>query len=107
MGGSGGELVNPYTVFHSVIFNSVPAIQVHDYVKSYVGDGKPQKKFAIEYLERRLHWNNSLKSGRKYEDVLTTPALALSPGDGDFQVLKFLIAYCVTSMGMYKKYSAL
>lgn len=59
--------------------------EVHDYVKSYVGDGKPQKKFAMEYLERRSRWKNALKSGGKYEDDLTTPALALSPGDGEFQ----------------------
>ena len=63
-----------------------PTIQVHDYVKSYVGDGKPQKKFAMEYLERRSRWKNALKSGGKYEDDLTSPALALSPGDGDFPV---------------------
>jgi hypothetical protein len=55
-------------------------------VKTYVGEGKPQKKFAMEYLERRSRWKNALKSGGKYEDDLTTPALALSPGDGDFQV---------------------
>ena len=55
-------------------------------MKTYVGDGKPQKKFAMEYLERRSRWKNALKSGGKYEDDLTTPAMALSPGDGDFQV---------------------
>jgi hypothetical protein len=60
--------------------------QVHDYVKTYVGEGKPQKKFAMEYLERRSRWKNALKSGGKYADDHTTPALALSPGDGDFQV---------------------
>merc|ERR1712126_710063 len=59
--------------------------EVHDYVKSYVGEGKAQKKFAIDYLERRSRWKNSLKSGAKYEDDLTTPANALTPGDGEFQ----------------------
>merc|ERR1712203_500114 len=59
--------------------------EVHDYIKSYVGEGKPQKKFATDYLERRSRWKNSLKSGVKYEDDLTTPATALSPGDGEFQ----------------------
>jgi hypothetical protein len=59
---------------------------VHDYVKSYVGEGKAQKKFAVDYLERRSRWKNSLKSGAKYEDDLTTPANALTPGDGEFQV---------------------
>ena len=60
-------------------------VQVHDYVKSYVGDGKAQKKFATDYLERRSRWKNSLKSGVRYEDDLTTPATALSPGEGEFQ----------------------
>merc|ERR1719225_1949730 len=59
--------------------------EVHDYIKSYVGEGKPQKKFATDYLERRSRWKSSLKSGVKYEDDLTTPATALSPGDGEFQ----------------------
>lgn len=58
---------------------------VHDYVKSYVGEGKAQKKFATDYLERRSRWKNSLKSGARYEDDLTVPASALSPGDGEFQ----------------------
>merc|ERR1711962_1021121 len=30
--------------------------EVHDYVKSYVGEGKAQKKFAVDYLERRSRW---------------------------------------------------
>jgi len=59
--------------------------EVHDYVKSYVGEGKAQKKFAMDYLERRSRWKNSLKSGAKYEDDLTTPANALTPGEGEFQ----------------------
>merc|ERR1711936_1937 len=59
--------------------------EVPDYVKSYVGEGKAQKKFAVDYLERRSRWKNSLKSGAKYEDDLTTPANALTPGDGEFQ----------------------
>ena len=59
--------------------------QVHDYVKSYVGEGKAQKKFATDYLERRSRWKNSLKGGARYEDDLTTPATALTPGDGEFQ----------------------
>ena len=60
-------------------------LQVHDYVKSYVGEGKAQKKFATDYLERRSRWKNSLKGGARYEDDLTTPATALTPGDGEFQ----------------------
>jgi len=59
--------------------------EVHDYVKSYVGEGKAQKKFAVDYLERRSRWKNSLKGGTKYEDDLNTPANALNPGDSEFQ----------------------
>lgn len=59
--------------------------EVHDYVKSYVGEGKAQKKFAVDYLERRSRWKNSLKGGTKYEDEMTSTAHALNPGEGEFQ----------------------
>ena len=36
--------------------------------------------FAVEYLERRSRWKRSLKGGAAYEDDLTTPAHALTPG---------------------------
>merc|ERR1740128_1221315 len=39
--------------------------EVHDYVKSYIGDGKAEKKFASEYLEKRSRWKNSKKKGAK------------------------------------------
>merc|ERR1719285_1351255 len=55
--------------------------EVHDYIKSYVGEEKAQKKFAVDYLERRSRWKRSLKTGAAYEDDLTTPANALIPGD--------------------------
>lgn len=59
--------------------------EVHDYVKSYIGEGKAPKKFAIEYLERRSRWKNSLKNkGTYYDDDLLTPATAINPGDGEF-----------------------
>jgi len=54
--------------------------EVHDYIKSYVGEEKAQKRFAVEYLERRSRWKRSLKGGAAYEDDLTTPAHALTPG---------------------------
>merc|ERR1711978_728904 len=57
---------------------------VHDYVKSYVGEGKAQKKFATDYLERRSRWKNSLKSGATYEDDLFSTN-TINPGDGEFQ----------------------
>ena len=34
----------------------------------------------MEYLERRSRWKRSLKGGAAYEDDLTTPAHALTPG---------------------------
>lgn len=63
---------------------------MHDYVKSYIGDGKAEKKFATEYLEKRSRWKNSKKTGVKYEDDLTTPALALTPSEGEFQAIILL-----------------
>jgi len=59
--------------------------EVHDYVRSYIGEGKAEKKFATQYLERRSKWKNAKRSGKKHDDDLTTPAVALSPSDGDFQ----------------------
>merc|ERR1712107_879532 len=46
--------------------------EVHDYIKSYVGEEKAQKRFAVEYLERRSRWKRSLKGGAAYEDDLNT-----------------------------------
>ena len=55
--------------------------EVHDYIKSYVGEEKAQKKFAVDYLERRSRWRRSLKAGgAAYSDELLTPAHALTPG---------------------------
>lgn len=54
--------------------------EVHDYIKSYVGEEKAQKKFAVEYLDRRSRWKRAMKGGPAYEDDLTTPANAVMPG---------------------------
>jgi len=59
--------------------------EVHDYIKAYVGEGKVQRKFAVEYIERRSQWRNAKRRGNNHGDDLTTPAFALIPGDGDFQ----------------------
>jgi PERQ amino acid-rich with GYF domain-containing protein len=56
---------------------------VNDYVKSYIGDGKGPKNFAKEYVERRSKWKNSLKSARRFEDDLLTPAAAINPNEAD------------------------
>ena len=89
--------------------------EVHDYIKSYVGEEKAQKRwvqndleennslpnfsfsFAVEYLERRSRWKRSLKGGAAYEDDLTPPAHALTPGaEEEFK-----------EVGTYKKISQL
>ena len=58
---------------------------MNDYVKSYIGEDKPAKKFAQEYLERRSRYRNSIKAkSRHHEDDLLTPAAAINPND-DFE----------------------
>ena len=58
-------------------------LQVNDYVKNYIGDGKGPKNFAKEYVERRSKYRNSLKSVKKLEDDLLTPAAAINPNEPD------------------------
>ena len=57
--------------------------QVNDYVKNYIGDGKGPKNFAKDYVERRSKWRNALKSKKKFEDDLLTPAAAINPNNDD------------------------
>ena len=57
------------------------SLQVNDYVKNYIGDGKGPKNFAKEYIERRSKWRNSLKSRPHFEDDLLTPAAAINPNE--------------------------
>merc|ERR1719479_780420 len=57
--------------------------EVNDYVKNYIGDGKGPKNFAKEYVERRSKYRNSLKSVKKSEDDLLTPAAAINPNEPD------------------------
>merc|ERR1712039_676537 len=57
--------------------------EVNDYVKSYIGDGKGPKNFAKEYVERRSKWRNALKSRKRFEDDLLTPAAAINPNIDD------------------------
>lgn len=40
---------------------SVSVFQVHDYVRSYLGDTKESKNFASQFLERRSKHKNQLK----------------------------------------------
>merc|ERR1712083_762332 len=57
--------------------------EVNDYVKNYIGDGKGPKNFAKDYVERRSKWRNALKSKKKFEDDLLTPAAAINPNIDD------------------------
>merc|ERR1711997_800149 len=57
--------------------------EVNDYVKSYIGDGKGPKNFSKEYVERRSKWRNALKSKKRFEDDLLTPAAAINPNIED------------------------
>ena len=59
------------------------SFQVNDYVKNYIGDGKGPKNFAKDYVERRSKWRNALKSKKKFEDDLLTPAAAINPNNDD------------------------
>ena len=49
----------------------------------------------MEYLEKRSRWKNAKRVGNRYEDDLTTPAQALFPVEGEFQVkyIKNIISY--------------
>jgi hypothetical protein len=75
--------------------------QVNDYVKNYIGDGKGPKNFAKDYVERRSKWRNALKSKKKFEDDLLTPAAAINPNNDDevrnsifFQFNGFFVRFC-------------
>ena len=57
-------------------------LQVTDYVKSYIGEGKSAKNFAKEYLERRSRYRNAAKQRTQHEDDLLTPAAAVNPNAG-------------------------
>merc|ERR1711874_884392 len=57
--------------------------EVNDYVKNYIGDGKGPKNFVKEYVERRSKWRNALKSKKRFEDDLLTPAAAINPNIDD------------------------
>ena len=56
---------------------------MNDYVKNYIGDGKGPKNFAKEYVERRSKYRNAMKSVKKFEDDLLTPAAAINPNEPD------------------------
>jgi len=44
---------------------------------------KVRKNFAKEYVERRSKYRNALKSKKRFEDDLLTPAAAINPNNDD------------------------
>ena len=76
-----GIFLASLTIKMSIFF--LPLFQVNDYVKNYIGDGKGPKNFAKDYVERRSKWRNALKSKKKFEDDLLTPAAAINPNNDD------------------------
>ncbi|CAG0885994.1 unnamed protein product [Darwinula stevensoni] len=62
--------------------------EVHDYVRSYLGDGKSSQDFARQFLERRSNWRNAQKDKKSPEDSMHGPAPAVNPNTADFQEVK-------------------
>lgn len=61
--------------------------EVHDYIRSYLGDSKEVKEFAKQYLERRSKARNAQKE-RTVEDDILAPAPAINPTCTEFQEVK-------------------
>lgn len=61
--------------------------EVHDYIRSYLGDSKEVKEFAKQYLERRSKARNAQKE-REVEDDILAPAPAVNPTSTEFQEVK-------------------
>ncbi|RXG67669.1 PERQ amino acid-rich with GYF domain-containing protein 2 [Armadillidium vulgare] len=62
--------------------------EVHDYIRSYLGDSKEVKEFAKQYLERRSKARNAQKE-KHDEDNILAPAPAINPVSNlEFQEVK-------------------
>ena len=67
--------------------------EVHDYIRSYLGDSKEVKEFARQYLERRSRARNAYKE-KKGEDDILAPAPAVNPSaNQDFQEVKVIFSF--------------
>ncbi|XP_076472424.1 uncharacterized protein LOC143301883 isoform X4 [Babylonia areolata] len=54
--------------------------EVHDYVKSYLGESKKAREFGKQFLEKRSHFNNKArKEKRQEEESIWGPAPAVNP----------------------------
>lgn len=70
--------------------------EVHDYIRSYLGDSKEVKEFAKQYLERRSKARNAQKE-REVEDDILAPAPAVNPTTSEFQEVKVgIVTLCLT-----------
>lgn len=67
--------------------------EVHDYIRSYLGDSKEVKEFAKQYLERRSKARNAQKE-REVEDDILAPAPAVNPTSSEFQEVKVKSDVC-------------
>ncbi|KAL8581827.1 hypothetical protein ACOMHN_010201 [Nucella lapillus] len=54
--------------------------EVHDYVKSYLGENKKAREFGKQFLEKRSHFNNKArKEKQQEEESIWGPAPAVNP----------------------------
>ncbi len=49
----------------------VGRFQVHDYVRSYLGETKDAIEFAKQFLERRSKYNNEMRQQQNQEDEVS------------------------------------
>lgn len=69
--------------------------EVHDYIRSYLGDSKEVKEFAKQYLERRSKARNAQKE-KQDEDNILAPAPAINPVSNlEFQEVKVRVFSCL------------
>lgn len=48
-------------------------MQVHDYVRNYLGEGKDAKEFAKQFLEKRSQFKNKARMEKRQEEVTSYP----------------------------------
>lgn len=78
---------HPVPTFVTFLAEVESPYEVHDYIRSYLGDGKEVKEFAKQYLERRSRARNAHKE-RQVDDDILAPAPAINPSATEFQEVK-------------------
>jgi len=65
--------------------------ELHDYVRSYLGDGTAAREFGKQFVERRSRWKNAARR-QDSEDNMCGPARAVNPNapvvSNEFQEIK-------------------